>query len=161
MPTSRAQDPGPSPETGRAFRIARDFVFEDAALGRLRYHLLRLTTVGLTRDEVEDVRELGRLAFDGADPAGCAARIRDRAGASRLAVAFVEIVERAEPDERGPVLVGAVLGAYAGLGSVGSGEGTAAALLGAVGGAVVAASRFFVERRMQLEGPAVYLGAED
>ncbi|MCU7820673.1 hypothetical protein [Kitasatospora sp. DSM 101779] len=159
MPTSRAQDL--SPEPGGAFRIARDFVFEDAALGRLRYHLLRLTTVGLGRDEVEDVRELGRLAFDGADITECAVRIRDRSGASRLAVAFVDIVEHADQDERGPVLVGAVLGAYTSLGSVGSDEGTSAALLGAVGGAVVAASRSFVDRRMQQEGLAVYLGDED
>ncbi|MEV8097171.1 hypothetical protein [Kitasatospora sp. NPDC085879] len=159
MPTSSAQDL--SPAAGEAYRIARDFVFEDAALGRLRYHLLRLTTVGLTREEVEDVRELGRLAFDGAETTETAVRIRDRAGASRLAVAFVDIVEHAGQDERGPVLVGAVLGAYASLGSVGSGDGPSAALLGAVGGAVVAAARSFVDRRMQQEGLAVYLGSED
>ncbi|WP_030275616.1 hypothetical protein [Streptomyces sp. NRRL B-24484] len=159
MATSRAQDLCPGP--GGAFRIARDFVVEDAALGRLRHHLLRLTTVGLSRDEAEDLGELGRLAFRSSDIAGCTRRIRDRAGASRLAVALADIVEHAGQDERGPVLVGAVLGACAGLGSVGSDEGASAALLGAVGGAVVAAARPFVDRRMQQEGLAVYLGAED
>ncbi|WP_431683417.1 hypothetical protein [Kitasatospora sp. KL5] len=160
MSTSSAQDF--SPGVGDAYRIARDFVFEDAALGRLRYHLLRLTTAGLGHEEVDDLRALGRLAFDGADTSELAVRIRDRAGASRLAVAFVDVVEQAgREDERGPVLVGAVLGAYASLGRVGRADTQAAALLGAVGGAVVAATRPFVDRRIQQEGLDAYLGEDD
>ncbi len=46
-------------DAGDRFRLSADFGFEDAGPQRLRYHLLRLTVLGLNRQDVEDLVELG------------------------------------------------------------------------------------------------------
>lgn len=56
MSTSSAE--AVSREAAELFRSGRDFVLEDMQLRRLRYHLLRLTTVGLTQVDVEDLGSL-------------------------------------------------------------------------------------------------------
>lgn len=105
-------------EMGERFESATHFGFEDAILRRLRYHLLRLTVVGLTRQEVQELGELGRLAFDGSDVSQEAAMISQRADASPLASAIAWVITRAAAGFGGPVsmpavMMGAVLAASA------------------------------------------------
>jgi hypothetical protein len=130
-----------SRKAGEIFDFAAQRSFEDARQGRLRYHLLRLTPVGLHRDEIEDLVELGRLSFEESDVTGQTTKIKERAGASSLAFAIADIVERARGGVFGPVsrrgvFIGAVLGAYAAMSSAGSMDQTVAAILSAIGGAV-------------------------
>jgi hypothetical protein len=109
-----------SREAGERFDDAVGFGFEDARLLHLSYHLLRLTVVGLTQADVEDLGELGRLAFQESDVTQQTAKIKQRPDAS-LAFAIADIVEQAGqglsgPAARRPVMFGAVLGAYTALG---------------------------------------------
>jgi hypothetical protein len=131
---------------GDRFGSAMGFSLGDAEQRRIRYHLLRLTVAGLTRQDVTDLGELARLAFQDSDVTQQATMIKERADASPLAFAIADIVERSP--NRGsssrPAMLGAVLGAYA---AFGDGDRQDAAISGAVAGAVAACtSNFIVEQ---------------
>lgn len=166
MSTSRAQDL--SREAGALFRSGSERIFDDVAQRRLRYHLLRLTTVGLTETDVEDLRELGRLAFEDVDVTDKSTRIKQRADASELAVAIADILEQAPVrGSRARVMVGAVLGAYAVVGGTAAAadmtrqDRSAAAVLGAVGGALAASTIPTVLDRIDHVGLSEYLSMQD
>ncbi|MFF4420010.1 hypothetical protein ACFY04_04320 [Streptomyces sp. NPDC001549] len=146
-----------SREAGAQFGFVRSFIHSDVQQQRLHYHLLRLTTVGLTQEEVKDLRELGRLAFEGADVTEQSTKIKQRAGASALAVALADIVEQGDP--RPQVMVGAVLGAYAGLRDIPGMDESTVAVLGAIGGAISAAISPIVFERIEVVGLERYLSA--
>lgn len=149
-----------------AFQEAAGFAFEDAQLRRLHYHLLRLTVVGLTRPDVAELGDLGRLVFTDADYAGQVAAIRGRADASPLASAIAEIMETAASGVGGParpaaVLLGAVLGAHAGFGFEQPDERARAAIAGAVGGAVAGSVGELVQRTIEEIGAPEYTRVDD
>jgi hypothetical protein len=153
-------------EAGEIFGFAAQMSFEDARQRRLRYHLLRLTAVGLHRDEVEDLGELGRLSFEESDVAGQAAKIKERAGASALAFAIADIVERAgggvgAPVSRRGVFTGAVLGAYAAVSGSAGMDRTTVAILGAIGGAVATPASAFIADRIPEVGLSEYLSMKE
>ncbi|WP_314252643.1 hypothetical protein [Streptomyces sp. DSM 40907] len=149
-----------SREAGEQFSFARRFIHDDVQQQRLHYHLLRLTVVGLAQEEVEELRELGRLAFEDADVREQSTKIKQRAGASALAVALADIVERAEPGAPRPqAMVGAVLGAYAGLHSVPGMDESTVAVLGAIGGAISATISPIVFESIEVVGLESYLSA--
>ena len=155
-----------STEAGERFDAAAHFGFEDAMLRRLRYHLVRLTVVGLTRQEVQELAELGRLAFDGSDVSQQAAMISQRADSSPLGSAIAQIMVKAAAGLGGParlpvVMLGAVLGAYAALPHAGEGDQSDSAIAGAIGGAVAGAVSGFVLDNVDQVGAAEYVRAED
>jgi hypothetical protein len=133
-----------SEPAGQRFRLAVQLGIEDAQQLHLRYHLLRLSVVGLTKKDQEELLELGRLAFQGSDVTKQVDKIKGRSSASPLAVALADIVGQATLGLGGPVdtralMLGAVLGAYAAFADGGSSndeQQLAAAILGAIGGAV-------------------------
>jgi hypothetical protein len=151
---------------GENFGFAVQMSFEDAMQRRLRYHLLRLTAVGLRLDEVEDLGELGRLSFEESDVTGQTAKIKERQGASSLAFAIADIVERAGRGVGGPVshrgvFTGAVLGAYAAVFSVAGQDQTAVAILGAVGGAVATSTSTFIADQIPEASLSEYLSMKE
>lgn len=155
-------------DAGERFDRAVDFAIEDAELRLLRYHLIRLTVVGLSRDEVPSIVELARQAFDDRDVTDQARAVRERPGASVLASAIAGIVERSRPGApfapRGEVVVGAVVGAYAAMMDAGSGkadDATAAAVLGAVGGGTAVSVGRFIQQQIAAVGVAQYLGTDE
>jgi hypothetical protein len=156
-----------SREAGRRFSGAGGFSFEDAQLLHLRYHLLRLTVIGVTQEDVTDLAELGRLAFQESDVAQQVAKIKQRSDASPLAFAIADIVEQAGSGiggvPAGPraVMWGAVLGAYTGLGEEQPNRQLDAAVLGAIGGAVAVSTSTFVAERVDQQAWAEYLRTED
>jgi len=155
-----------SQEAGEQFDSAARFGFEDAMQRRLRYHLLRLTVVGLTQQDVKELGELARLAFEGSDVSRQAATISQRADASPLASVIAQVMERAAAGLGGPVrmpvvMLGAVLGAYAALRHAGEGDQSDAAVAGAVGGAVAASVSGFVLDNVDQVGAAEYVRMDD
>jgi hypothetical protein len=151
-------------DAGERFENGIGFAFEDALQRRLRYHLLRLTVVGLSRDEIPLIVDLARLASEDADLAAPARAIRERPGASVLAAAIAAIVERPRRGtqfrSRAEVVIGAVIGAYAGLMDAGGGdpaEATTAAVLGAVGGATAVSVGGFIHEQIEAVGVSEYL----
>ena len=157
-----------SSDAGQRFDEALDFAFEDAQQRLLRYHLLRLTVVGLTHDEVPLILELARSAFDDSDAADRVRAITDRPGASVLASAIAGVVGRTRTGNpfapRGDVVLGAVVGAYAAMRDAGSGhrdDATAAAVLGAVGGATAASVGPFIREQIAAVGVPAYLSTDD
>lgn len=132
---------------GGLFSSAAATSFEDAGARRLRYHLLRLTTAGLSRTDVEDLVELGRLAFQDSDVTDQATKIQQRSDVSSLAFAIADIVQTAANAGRGgskAVMLGAVLGAYASLTHVPAVDESFAGTLGAIGGAVAMSTSTFI-----------------
>jgi hypothetical protein len=153
-------------EAGEIFGSAAQFFFEDARLRRLRYHLVRLTAVGLHLDEVDDLGELGRLSFSESDVTGQAAKIMERAGVSALAFAIADIVQCAGGGVGGPVsrrgvFTGAVLGAYAALSRTAGMDRTTVAILGAIGGAVASPASAFIADRIPEVGLSEYLSIKE
>ena len=155
-------------DAGERFESGIGFAFDDAMQRRLRYHLLRLTAVGLSRDEIPLIVDLARRAFADADLADQARAIRERPGASVLASALAGIVERSGTGDqfapRAEVVVGAVVGAYAGLmdaGNADPAEATTAAVLGAVGGATAVSLGRFVSEQVERVGVAEYLRTDE
>jgi hypothetical protein len=137
-------------DAGRRFEEAVNYAIEDAQLRLLRYHLLRLTVVGLGRDELPLIVDLARRAFDDADVADQATAIRERPGASELAC--------------GDVVVAAVVGAYAAMMDAGSGndaDATTAAVLGAVGAGTAATVGPFIREQIAAVGVAQYLSSDE
>jgi hypothetical protein len=121
------------------FRRGVGLAFDDAEQRLLRYHLLRLTVVGLKREERGPLCELARLAFEGAGITDQVTAIRERPDGSPLASTIATIVERAGQGQvrlagRADVLIGAVLGAYAGPGGVAGLDEADVAIVGAIGG---------------------------
>jgi hypothetical protein len=155
-------------DPGERFDQAVNFAVEDAQLRLLRYHLIRLTVVGLSRDEVPSIIELARLAFDDGDVTDQARAVRERPGASPLAAAIAGIVERSRTGglfaPRGEVVVGAVIGAYAAMMDAGSGnaaDAPAAAILGAVGGGTAASVGRFIQQQIAAVGIPAYLDSDE
>ncbi|WP_314252630.1 hypothetical protein [Streptomyces sp. DSM 40907] len=146
-----------SREAGEQLGFVFSFIDSDVHQQRLHYHLLRLASYGLAQEEVEDLRELGRLAFEDADVTEQSAKIKQRAGASALAVAIADIVERGGP--RPQVMMGAVLGAYAGLRGIPSMDRSTMAVLGAIGGAIATVISPIVFERIEVVGLERYLSA--
>jgi hypothetical protein len=156
-------------DAGERFDRALTFAIEDAMQRRLRYHLLRLTVAGLSHDEVPLILELARQAFAEAEVADQVRAITDRPGVSVLASAIAGVVEKSRPggDLFAPpasVVVGAVVGAYAGLMDAGSAEtadAVTAAVLGAVGGGTAASVGRFIQERIAEVGVPEYLRTSD
>jgi hypothetical protein len=155
-------------DAGQRFDEAVDRAFEDAQRRLLRYHLLRLTVVGLAREEVPLIVELARSAFDDADVADRLRAITDRPDASVLASAIAGVVERIRTGSpfapRGDVVVGAVVGAYAAMKDAGRGnreDATAAAVLGAVGGGAAVSVGRFIQDQIAAVGVPAYLATPD
>jgi len=85
---------------------------EDAHLG-LKYILLRLTTVGLTMDDVNELQKLAVGLFEKDDIAPLVKKIVHHKSASPLAVAIANAVEATPEAQRQDVFLGAVLSAHA------------------------------------------------
>jgi hypothetical protein len=133
------------PDAAEQFRSAVDFAFEDMDQQRLRYHLLRLTVAGLSQQDVEELGEISRLAFTDGDVSAAADRLRQRADARPLAVVLADLAQAAASGAGRrasvrSVLLGAILGAYAGLREIEGMGRSQVAILGAVGGAVAVAA---------------------
>ncbi|MFI0960701.1 hypothetical protein ACH4S8_04700 [Streptomyces sp. NPDC021080] len=135
------------------FRTAANYIAEDAAIRRFRYHLLRLTaSAGLTDKDVEELGELGRLVFREDRTTDQTARIAQRTDASPLAVTIAKVVEEGTPPwpaDPKATLLGAVLGAYISLRALSDASGsrpdvTLVATSGAVAGALATSASTFV-----------------
>ena len=149
------------PDPGQQFDNAADRAFDDTQTRRFRYHLRRLTAIGLSEQDRIDLIEIGRLAFAKADVGPAAQQLQQREGASELAVVLAELVgagRRADPRD---VLVGAVLGAYAGLARFEGLDRSQAAIAGAVGGALAASSTPAAMAAAEAAGAADYTRAEE
>ena len=155
-----------SRRAGDLFGSAANFSFEDTSAQMLRYHLFRLTTVGLTEDDVKDLSELARLAFLESDVTQQVTKIKQRTDASPLAFAIADILERPGSGVSGPVslravMFGAVLGAYTSMGEVQNVDESAVAILGAIGGAVAMSTSTFIADRISRRCWDEYLRMED
>jgi hypothetical protein len=145
---------------GGYFRSAAEMSFDDALQRRFRYHLLRLTVFGLTDDDVADLGELARLAFENSDPTQQIAKIKQREDVSPLAFAIADIVEQGS--SRGSVdlsvvLLGAVLGAYTTQSGIADLDSTTIAIVGAIGGAVAASTSTVIRDMIDQIGLPEYL----
>jgi len=129
-------------EAANQYLNARGLAFEDARLG-LKYMLLRLSLLGLSTEDQKQLRKLARLAFADEDVTPEADRIKNRKTASPLAVAIAGIVTSAP--EKKAALLGAVFGAYAGLGAPGS--KFTRGIQAAVAGAVTLSTNDFIARQ--------------
>jgi hypothetical protein len=143
------------------FDSAADFVGEDIENQLLRYHLLRLTVVGLRRQEIEPLLALARQAFAEADVTEQVEAITGASDSSPLAVAIAGIVAaapRAVPGSapRASAMTGAVVGAYAALRDDSS-DRMLTAVLGAVGGALARSFGPSVDEQIARVGTAAYL----
>lgn len=150
---------------GSQVRFTADMALEDVMQRRLRYHLLRLTVVGVTQEDLKELGELGRLAFEDSDVSAQAARIMERASASPLAFAIADIVQQT-PHTPGPLgpkaaMLGAVLGAYASLQEVDEVDQVVVATLGAVGGAVAMTASNLLLNNLEQVGQTEYLRMDD
>src|SRR5262245_23357571 len=120
-------------EAGNLYSHTRGLAFEDARLG-LKYMLLRLSLLGLTQEDQKRLRKLAQLVFADPDDAEEVERevdqIRNHKDTSPLAVAIANIVAIAP--EKKLALLGAIFGAYAGLGT--RGRNTIGGIHGAVAG---------------------------
>ena len=115
-------------ELARLASIEGDFSFTDAGqAGRLQYALMRLSTVGLTEQDQEELQELGWFAINESHQGveRIASQITNRKSAHPLAVAIANTVRSAlhSGAEGGGgfgstrmAMVGAVFGAYVGIG---------------------------------------------
>lgn len=152
-------------EARENFRSVADYTVADAQLRRFRYHLLRLTATELSREDIPNLVELGRLAFQGADVAGQADAIKQRPGVSELAAAIAGIAaEGGRVGDRGAALLGAVLGAYISLIGAGANipenDRKAAAILGAIAGATALSTGTFILDNLEKQGSADYFRSE-
>jgi hypothetical protein len=114
---------------------------EDLQSSRLSYPLLRLSLLGLTERDREQLLELARFAFQELDVSEAVHRIRDTESASPLAVAIASIVLHAQPSKK-MAMLGAVFGAYTGL--FDPGGGTLKGVIGAMAGAVAMSTSEFI-----------------
>jgi hypothetical protein len=84
---------------------------EDARLG-VKYLILRLELLGLTSDEIADLRRLAQTIFAGADPSAAAQAILKRSPATPLAVVIANVALSAPSDSKRAAMMGAILGAH-------------------------------------------------
>jgi hypothetical protein len=149
-------------DAGERYDWAAQFVQEDMEQRELRYHLLRLTAIGLRREEIEPLLVLARAAFADAEVTAQAEAITGSADTTPLAKAIAGIVGAtglgAGGLSRAAVMTGAVVGAYAGLGDE-SIDRTTAAALGAVGGALVRAFGPRLDETIAAVGDGAYLAS--
>lgn len=157
-----------SREAGELVRSAGALILEDAMQQRLHYHLVRLTVVGLSNEDVKDLGELGRLSFQGfaGDVPEQVTKIKQRPGASPLAFALAEIVEQAASGSNASVslktvMLGAVLGAYAALAGIATDDQPAVAVVGAIVGAVAASTSAIVLDNINQLGSREYSSIQD
>lgn len=152
-------------DVGDHFRSAVDTGLGDAETRRLRYHLVRLTTVGLTKEDVRDLGELGRLAFQESDVTKQVAKIKQRSDASPLAQVITSIVESAAssnfPVKLRAVMFGAVLGAYTAMRAPRSMDESVVAALGAIAGSVAVSTHTFLGERIAEQSWAQYLRMDE
>jgi hypothetical protein len=88
--------------------------------------------------------------------------IKQRADVSALAFAIADIVGQAGSGHNlRAVMLGAVLGAYTSLGSVGENDQKSAAILGAIGGAVAMSTSIFIDANLKQQASAEYLSEQD
>ncbi len=85
---------------------------EDAHLG-FKYLLLRLTTVGLTSEDVSDLRDIALAAVGQGDISAAVARVLQRASSSSLAVAIAGSIGSAPESLHQDVIIDSVLAAHA------------------------------------------------
>jgi hypothetical protein len=116
-----------------ATKLQKRLPFEDARNG-LGYPLRRLSLVGLSPRDIEELTDLGQAVFQDGNVHEVAKRIWERQGASALAVVIANIVNSVEKRDRREAVVGAFFGAYARLEPGRMRE----AVLGAIGGALAA-----------------------
>jgi hypothetical protein len=150
---------------GDHVRFAADLALGDVRQRSFRYHLLRLTVAGVSREDVEELGELAHLAFEDSDVSAQATRIKERASASPLAFAIADIVEQT-PHAQGPLgqkaaMLGAVLGAYAFLNHVDDVDQASVAALGAVGGAVAMTASNVILNNLEQVTLAEYLRMDE
>jgi hypothetical protein len=147
-------------DAGERYDWAAQFVREDMEQRELRYHLLRLTAVGLRREEIEPLLVLARAAFADADVTVPAEAITGAADTTPLARAIAGIVGASGLGggglPRAAVMTGAVVGAYTALGN-GSVDQTTAASLGAVGGALARGFGARLDETIAAVGAEAYL----
>jgi hypothetical protein len=131
---------------GSNYESATQFSFGDARNG-LKYVLLRLSQLGLPIEDQEQLRELGRLAFNGSDVKHVADRITNTESTSPLAMAIADIVLRSgtEMTSKKMAMLGAVFGAYAAISSGGPNE----SVLGAIAGAVAVSTSELLQNVQQ------------
>jgi hypothetical protein len=157
-----------SREARERFRSAAALSLEDAMQQRLQYHLVRLTVVGLSNEEVKDLGELGRLSFQGfaGDVPEQVTKIKQRPSTSPLAFALADILEQAASGSNASfslktVMLGAVLGAYAALAGIATDDQAAVAVVGAVAGAVAASTSPIVLDNINQLGSREYSSIQD
>jgi hypothetical protein len=144
----------PALDASSEYDFATDFSLQDGRKG-LRYMLLRLSLLGLTTEEQQELQELARLAFDGVGVTEIADRIMG-SGAGPLAVAIADIARRAEQEGRDrtsarTAMLGAISGAYGAIRS-GRSDGERDAVLGAVAGAVALTTHEFLSKEHRNSG---------
>jgi hypothetical protein len=129
---------------GLNYELATGLSSEDAR-NALKYVLLRLSSLGLTAEDQQELRELARLAFSDLDPKEVADRITNTSP-SPLAVAIAEIVQRCGETITSAkmAMLGAVFGAYATL-SAGHSDDGSQVVLAATAGAVALSTSEFLE----------------
>ena len=124
--------------------------FGDARNG-LKYVLMRLTLLGITEQDREQLGELARLAFQESDVMEAANQIKGRSSASPLAVAIADIV--AASSEQGGqkmtkmAMLGAVFGAYPAR----KDHNILNGILGAIAGAVAVTTSKFIQDDMEMK----------
>jgi hypothetical protein len=150
-------------EAGVNYDFATGLSFDDARNG-LKYVLLRLSLLGLSAEDQQELRELARLAFNELDLKNVAARITNTNTASPLAVAIADIVQRAGEKSAGNTstkmaMLGAVFGAYAVIRG-GRSDAGSEAVLGAIAGAVAVSTGEFLQNMHQNDSWANFIQRE-
>jgi hypothetical protein len=140
-----------SRDAGSNYGFAIGLSSGDARNG-LKYVLLRLSSLGLTAEDQQELRELARLAFNDLDVKDAAERIT-KTSASPLALAIADIVQNAGGSFENMVstkmaLLGAVFGAYTAIRPGRSDDGSEG-VLGAIAGAVAVSTNEFLQNMHQ------------
>ena len=136
-----------------------DFSHRDGRTGGLRYLLRRLSLLGLTKSDEEQLRELGRLTFHDLDTTEVANQITNDASASPLAVAIAGIVRSSRAQRKKWVMLGAVSGAYLGVSGPATDNEKLMGILGAIGGAVAASTIEVFQSTEHLRSEEGFLGS--
>lgn len=151
------------PDAGVNYDFAIGLSFDDARNG-LKYVLLRLSLLGLSAEDQQELRELARLAFNELDLKNVATRITNTNTASPLAVAIADIVQRAGEKSASSTstkmaMLGAVFGAYAVI-REGRSNGESEGVLGAIAGAVAVSTGEFLQNMHQNDSWANFIQRE-
>src|SRR6266496_1558604 len=133
-------------KAGAYYKASFELTTEDARAG-LKYHLRRLSLLGLSEKDQKQLHDLAELAFRDQDVASPAGEIKGRKSASPLAVALADLIS--EATDRRMAVLGAVFGAYAGLSSDGERK-VADGILGAIAGVVAVTTNNFVLHQLDL-----------